>query len=101
MLVDDQPLPVYLPVNIGDAQGEIQRHSILVWPGSFEDTVTIREVPFRFRFPVGHGSVNGARISCQKAFPILTVRCGTDVLAWRESIKNEQTFIRGIVGHDP
>src|SRR6266446_5212774 len=100
MLVDDQPLPVDLPVNIGDAKSEIQGLAIFVWSSSSEDAVPIREVPLSFRLPVGRLSVNGSRVNRQKAFPVLSVRGGADVLAGREGIKHEQTLIRHVVRHD-
>src|SRR5712692_5789399 len=100
MLVDDQPLPVDLAVYIGDANSEIQGLAIFVWPVGSEDAVPIREVPLSFRLPVADLSVNSTRVRRQKAFPILSERCGTDVLARREGIKNEQILIRRVVRHD-
>ena len=89
MLVDDEPLPVDLLENIGNAKREIERLSILVRPAGFEDAVSVREVPVGFRLPIADLGVKSARVSCQKAFPILSEGRRADILTGNQSIENE------------
>src|SRR5579871_1234579 len=97
--MDDKPLPVDLLVNVSDAKREIQGLAVLVGARGSEDPAPICEASLGFRLPVAHLGTDGARVSCQKVFPIFSVRCGTDVLAGREGIKNEQTLIWRVVRH--
>ena len=66
--------PLIFLENIGNAKREIERLAILVRPAGFEDALSVREVPVGFRLPIADLGVKRARVSCQKAFPILSKR---------------------------
>src|SRR5947209_8098103 len=100
MRVDDKPLSVDLSVNIRDPDSEIQGFAIFVLAGGSEDTVPICEVPLGLNLPVACFGVDTSRVRCQKAFPVLSIRRSTDILARRKGVKNEQTLTRRVVRHD-
>src|SRR5271154_5733779 len=100
VLVDKEPLPVDLLVDVGDADCDILRLSIFVRAGRSEEAVPESEVSLGLHLPIAHLRMKSAGVACQKALPVFSVRRSADVLAWRDQIKNDETLVRYVVLHD-
>jgi hypothetical protein len=100
MLVHNQPFTFDFAVHIGDPDCEVNWLPPGVRAADMLDAVAEAQRTIRRHIQRADFELHRAMEGGEELLPILPVRLGTDILAWRRSIEHNQRFVRHIDPHD-